>query len=183
MCVLSGFPSVQVNSSKFMELPVQWAELKVIQEKRPLTDTAWVASPTEYHHATAFLVLCWLLAVTMTLHSQMWGFRANWSLQLQPGSKTRWGCSHKWCWDAHPSGICHWEWLLCAKSQGGWLLTLATLLKAAESWAEVGSSSVLEVRHSTEVELTFGSSLEEERCLLLPEQKWCGAAYCGGDSV
>lgn len=99
----------------FIELPVQWAELEGIKKKRPLTGTAWVASPTKYHHATPFLVSCWLLAVAMTLHTQMWGFGANWSLQLQPCF--RWDCSHKWCWDAHPSGICCWEWPLCAKSQ------------------------------------------------------------------
>lgn len=54
MCVLSGFPRVQVNSSSFIELPVQWAELVVIKEKRPLTGTAWLASSTKYHQSNSF---------------------------------------------------------------------------------------------------------------------------------
>lgn len=31
--------------------------------------------------------------------------------------QNQWDCFHEWCWNAHPSGICHWEWPLCAESQ------------------------------------------------------------------
>lgn len=140
MCVLSGFPRVQVNNLAY------WAASpvgrtgsdqreKVLNRHRMTSLPHWVP-PCNSFPGVVLTDGCSndVRLSDVRFWSKLILAAAAWPQnQMRLFSQVMLGCASTWHLPLRVAALC-WK-------SGGWLLTLATLLKAAESWTEIGSAS------------------------------------------